>query len=147
MCWDKFKLWDNAKLLLFDSYDPRNAISKKSYFMIQEILFPRGSFYDPRKIDSEFKQYKHETQIRTIIYKMIIPVKCVTCGQVLANKYLYYLEEVRKRKIEKSGVYEKKTVYLTSSNAVKTPEAEVLDEMHLYDPCCRRHMLTHVDIE
>ena len=102
---------------------------------------------DPRKIDSKFKQYKHETQIRTIIYKMIIPVKCVTCGQVLANKYLYYLEEVRKRKIEKSGVYEKKTVYLTASNAVKTPEAEVLDEMHLYDPCCRRHMLTHVDIE
>ena len=33
------------------------------------------------------------------------------------------------------------------SNAAKTPEAEVLDELHLFDPCCRRHMLTHVDIE
>ena len=81
---------------------------------------------------------------------MIIPVKCVTCGQVLANKYRYYLDEVRKRKLEKSGkegVYDKKTVYLTASNAAKTPEAVVLDEVHLFDPCCRRHMLTHVDIE
>ena len=31
---------------------------------------------------------------------MIIPVKCFTCGNVLANKYRYYLGEVRKRKIQ-----------------------------------------------
>ena len=31
---------------------------------------------------------------------MIIPVKCFTCGKVLANKYLYYIKEVRKKKIE-----------------------------------------------
>ena len=30
---------------------------------------------------------------------MIIPVKCVSCGKVLADKYRYYLEEVRKRKL------------------------------------------------
>ena len=29
---------------------------------------------------------------------MIIPVKCFTCGKVLANKYEYYLREVRKKK-------------------------------------------------
>ena len=29
---------------------------------------------------------------------MIIPVKCFTCGNVLANKYLYYVEEVSKLK-------------------------------------------------
>ena len=32
---------------------------------------------------------------------MIIPVKCFTCGKVIANKYRYYLEEVRKRKLAK----------------------------------------------
>lgn len=79
---------------------------------------------------------------------MIIPVKCVTCGKVLADKYRYYLEEVRKRKLAKAdGASIQKTVYLTADNAAKTPEAEVLDELHLFDPCCRRHMLTHVDIE
>ena len=30
---------------------------------------------------------------------MIIPIKCFTCGNVLANKYLYYVKEVRKIKI------------------------------------------------
>lgn len=29
---------------------------------------------------------------------MIIPIKCFTCGKVLADKYRYYLEEVRKKK-------------------------------------------------
>ena len=29
---------------------------------------------------------------------MIIPIKCFTCGNVLADKYLYYVKEVRKKK-------------------------------------------------
>ena len=29
---------------------------------------------------------------------MIIPVKCFTCGKVLANKYRYYEQEVRRLK-------------------------------------------------
>ena len=29
----------------------------------------------------------------------------------------------------------------------KTPEGEILDNLGLTKPCCRRHMLTHVDIE
>lgn len=82
---------------------------------------------------------------------MIIPVKCVTCGQVLADKYGWYLDEVRRRKLSArggdEGVLDKRAVYLTATNAVKTVEAEVLDELRLVDPCCRRHMLTHVDIE
>jgi DNA-directed RNA polymerase subunit N (RpoN/RPB10) len=76
---------------------------------------------------------------------MIIPVKCFTCGKVLANKYQYYQREVRKRKITLDlplgGV-----IYFTDSNIRKTPEALVLDELGLDKMCCRRHMLTHVDI-
>jgi DNA-directed RNA polymerase I, II, and III subunit RPABC5 len=76
---------------------------------------------------------------------MIIPVKCFTCGKVLANKYQYYQREVRKRKITLDlplgGV-----IYLTDSHIQKTPEAIVLDELGLDKICCRRHMLTHVDI-
>ena len=29
----------------------------------------------------------------------------------------------------------------------KTPEGKVLDKLNLTKMCCRRHMLTHVDIE
>jgi DNA-directed RNA polymerase subunit N (RpoN/RPB10) len=77
---------------------------------------------------------------------MIIPVKCFTCGMVLADKYRFYQEEVRKRKLAKSMDVEK-VIYLTKEFHEKTPEGEVLDEMNLMKMCCRRHFLTHVDIE
>jgi len=77
---------------------------------------------------------------------MIIPVKCFTCGNVIADKYRYYLEEVRKRKLAKDMDVDK-VVYLTKEFSEKTPEGEVLDDLGLNKMCCRRHMLTHVDIE
>jgi DNA-directed RNA polymerase subunit N (RpoN/RPB10) len=77
---------------------------------------------------------------------MIIPVKCFTCGNVIADKYRYYLEEVRKRKLAKDMDVEK-VVYLTKEFSEKTPEGEVMDDLGLKKMCCRRHMLTHVDIE
>ena len=43
---------------------------------------------------------------------MIIPVKCFTCGQVLADKYRYFQDEVRRMKIQK-GADTQKVVYLT----------------------------------
>lgn len=82
---------------------------------------------------------------------MIIPVKCFTCGMVVANKYRYYCEQVRKKKLAKRGNGETididKVLYLTKEFTDKTPEGEVLDGLGLTKMCCRRHMLTHVDIE
>lgn len=77
---------------------------------------------------------------------MIIPVKCFTCGKVLANKYRFYQVEIKKKKISKSLEVDK-IVYLTEDNIDKTAEGEVLDFLGLNKYCCRRHMLTHVDIE
>jgi DNA-directed RNA polymerase subunit N (RpoN/RPB10) len=77
---------------------------------------------------------------------MIIPIKCFTCGNVLANKYQYYLREVRKIKME-LGEDPDSFVYLTKERAEKTPEGSVMDELKLTKICCRRHFLTHVDIE
>jgi DNA-directed RNA polymerase I, II, and III subunit RPABC5 len=81
---------------------------------------------------------------------MIIPVRCVTCGKVLADKYEFYLSEVRRLKME-SGDQTKElndnVVYFNPRNAEKTIEGRVLDTIGLKKPCCRRHMLTHVDIE
>ena len=77
---------------------------------------------------------------------MIIPVKCFTCGKVLADKYQFYVREVRKIKVE-LGQDPEKVVYLTKENVQKTAEGKVLDQLGLNRICCRRHMLTHVDIE
>lgn len=77
---------------------------------------------------------------------MIIPVKCFTCGMVLADKYRYFQNEVRKIKLSQGTDLEKVT-YLTKNKVEKTPEGTVLDDLALHNVCCRRHMLTHVDIE
>ena len=77
---------------------------------------------------------------------MIIPIKCFTCGTVLANKWNYYVSEVRKEKL-KANIDLEKVVYLTGANIEKTIEGKILDNMGLHKMCCRRHMLTHVDIE
>ena len=77
---------------------------------------------------------------------MIIPIKCFTCGNVLADKYLFYVKEVSKLKISKDLDIEDVT-YLDENNIKKTPEGKILDKLHLNKMCCRRHMLTHVDIE
>jgi len=80
---------------------------------------------------------------------MIIPIKCFTCGAVIADKYRFYVNKVRSEKL-KSGQSDKtidKVVYLTRVNIGKTMEGQVLDKLGITNVCCRRHMLTHVDIE
>ena len=77
---------------------------------------------------------------------MIIPVKCFTCGKVLADKYQFYKREIKKRKISKSVDLEN-VLYLTKDFVDKTVEGEVMDILKLNKYCCRRHILTHVDIE
>ena len=78
---------------------------------------------------------------------MIIPIKCVTCGNVIADKYRYYLEQVRKKKMETGQPIEKVIYYTKEMKTKTTPEAEVLDSLGMNNMCCRRIMLTHVDVE
>ena len=77
---------------------------------------------------------------------MLIPVKCFTCGKVLADKYRFYEQEVRKRKLAKNMEVDE-VIYLTKVYTDKTPEGDVMDFLKLNKMCCRRHMLTHVNIE
>lgn len=82
---------------------------------------------------------------------MIIPVKCFTCGMVIADKYRHYQTEVRKKKLAQKSldgtVDMDKVLYLTKTFHEKTAEGLVLDEMEITKMCCRRHFLTHVDID
>ena len=77
---------------------------------------------------------------------MLIPIKCFSCGKVLGNKYDFYLREVKKQKLNNNLDLDKVT-YLTKDFMEKTPEGEAMDKLRLTKYCCRRHMLTHVDIE
>ena len=77
---------------------------------------------------------------------MIIPIRCFSCGLVMADKYRFYQSEVRKKKIAQ-GERLDKVIYLNKQNVgQKTIEGETMDEMGIKNVCCRRHFLTHVDI-
>lgn len=55
---------------------------------------------------------------------MIIPVRCFTCGKVIASSWERYLQRV---------------------DAGEEPRA-VLDDLDLDRYCCRRMILSHVDL-
>lgn len=73
---------------------------------------------------------------------MIIPIRCVSCNNIIAGKYLAYLDLVNENR-KKEGKTEME--YLTSTTT-KTAEGKALDELGMNRPCCRRHFLTHVDL-
>ena len=71
---------------------------------------------------------------------MLIPVRCFTCGKVLADKYLYYKRIIKRKETNE-------TIYFTKESEIKkTEEGLALDKLGLNKMCCRRHMLSHVYI-
>jgi len=74
---------------------------------------------------------------------MLIPVRCFTCGKVLADKWDWYNEEVKKLEEEKpkKEAKEEETKFFD-----KVKSAEIMDKLGLTRYCCRRHMLGQVDM-
>jgi len=75
---------------------------------------------------------------------MLIPIRCVTCNNILAGKWLRYLELVKEKR-EAEGRSDDKIPYLTATTR-KTAEGHAMDELGFTRECCRRHILTHVDL-
>jgi DNA-directed RNA polymerase subunit N (RpoN/RPB10) len=73
---------------------------------------------------------------------MIFPIRCVTCNNAIAGKWLTYLEKVKEYR---RGTGKTEMEYLTTTT-VKTAEGKALDDLNVVRPCCRRHFLTHVDL-
>tara|TARA_B100000405_G_C16717315_1_gene421336 strand:- start:1250 stop:1495 length:246 start_codon:yes stop_codon:yes gene_type:complete len=77
---------------------------------------------------------------------MIIPVRCFTCGKVLADKWADF---VKKRKAIEKDEKNKDNIKM-SETALAFGESngcnEILEKYGLNRLCCRRHMLGHVDL-
>jgi DNA-directed RNA polymerase I, II, and III subunit RPABC5 len=74
---------------------------------------------------------------------MLIPIRCVTCNTVIAGKYELYLAKVDEYRKEMGQSNE--IQYLTATT-VKTAEGKALDDLGVKRMCCRRHILTQVDL-
>jgi DNA-directed RNA polymerase I, II, and III subunit RPABC5 len=76
---------------------------------------------------------------------MIIPIKCFTCGTLIADKYRFYITHINEEKAKSKQSTD--PIYFSNANNTKSPEGHLMDKLGLNKQCCRRHMLTHVDIE
>ena len=74
---------------------------------------------------------------------MIIPVRCMTCGKVIGDLYQEYLKRTKDYTDEHT---ELNTIDMNSKVVQKTKKGIVMDELGLKRYCCRRHLLTHVDL-
>jgi len=75
---------------------------------------------------------------------MLIPIRCVTCNNILAGKWDAYQAAVKRNKV-KDGRKDDDIPYLTKTT-VRTAEGRAMDELGLTRECCRRHMLTCVEL-
>ena len=76
---------------------------------------------------------------------MIIPIRCMNCGRVLADLWRYYEERVKEVKRD-LGATNSGPLYMDGRTPLKTAEGQVLDELNLTRYCCRKHLLTHTDL-
>ena len=78
---------------------------------------------------------------------MIIPVRCFTCGNVLADKWIPYITTVQEEKNKHTeGSDEPTTTYIDLKNPQKSVEGHILDEMGLHKYCCRRMMISNTHL-
>jgi DNA-directed RNA polymerase subunit N (RpoN/RPB10) len=73
---------------------------------------------------------------------MLIPIRCFECGKLLANKWEYYQRRLKEEKGETFG----KPKYFDGKNSLETPEKKIYEELHLTRYCCRKTLLTTVDL-
>tara|TARA_B100000123_G_scaffold272579_1_gene256056 strand:- start:3323 stop:3556 length:234 start_codon:yes stop_codon:yes gene_type:complete len=73
---------------------------------------------------------------------MIIPVRCMTCGKIIGDKYQYYVSKTK----ELGDEDDINIINMNAKTLNKTKKGLVMDELGLKRYCCRRHFLTHVDL-
>ena len=77
---------------------------------------------------------------------MLIPPRCYTCGKVLADKYEYYKKELIRKKLSLNSDKDPLMIDISVEDVKKTIAGEIMDELGLTRICCRKVMLTSIDI-
>ena len=77
---------------------------------------------------------------------MIIPVRCFTCGKLIADKYEYYERELLRKKMALNSEVDPLIINVNAEDIKKTIAGEILDELGLHRLCCRKIMLTSINI-
>ena len=65
---------------------------------------------------------------------MIIPVRCFTCNQLIAHKWLEYNAIVKNVEKDKD------------KTTTKSGELQAFEKLAIKRDCCRRHFLAHIEL-
>jgi DNA-directed RNA polymerase subunit N (RpoN/RPB10) len=78
---------------------------------------------------------------------MIIPIRCFTCNKVIAHLWEDYLEKTQMSYIDEDiKNFKKKRFIDIEKIEKKTTEGKILDDLGVNKYCCRRMILSHVDL-
>lgn len=77
---------------------------------------------------------------------MIIPIRCFSCNSPwISSRWKMYLDKVKEHR-KKEGKPETAEMDYLTATTVKSAEGKALDDLGITRMCCRRMMLTHVDL-
>lgn len=81
---------------------------------------------------------------------MLIPIRCFTCGKMLADKEKYYSSELLRKKLALQKDigdpnFDPLLIDINVEDIRKTIAGEIMDELGLTRICCRKIMLTHIN--
>lgn len=75
---------------------------------------------------------------------MIIPIRCFTCNKVIAHLWEEYINRIQMAYLD--DTIKKDRFIDIETLEKKTIEGKIMDELKLKRYCCRRMMLSHVDL-
>jgi len=82
---------------------------------------------------------------------MLIPPRCFTCGEIIADKWDIYIQTVNERKNKNTETFKENEldiqyIDITKKSVEKSIEGKVLDDMGLHKYCCRLPFLSTVHL-
>ena len=80
---------------------------------------------------------------------MIIPCRCFSCGALISDKWISYVELTNKYRLANKNVNDIELLdadILKTANKKETAEFKALKDLNVTRICCRRHFLTNVDL-
>jgi|TARA_B110000495_G_C22772648_1_gene452136 DNA-directed RNA polymerase subunit N (RpoN/RPB10) len=82
---------------------------------------------------------------------MIIPIRCFTCGEITGDKWTLFKDLVNEKKKESNKIINNNNLDIdyidtTLKKNNKSIEGEILDEIGLHKYCCRRMLLSNVNL-
>lgn len=75
---------------------------------------------------------------------MIIPIRCMTCNKVIANKYQLYLRLVEKELKEQNE--DTNIIDNIDNFDIDTPQKRIFKKLNITRYCCKRHFISQVNL-